>query len=536
MTDGREADLTAEPEQIRAFRDTWEVGVHSYLSYLRDRLLLARELLHKSGSCFVQIGKENVHRVGMLMDEVLGAENRMATVSYATTGASSAGTLPQVADYLLWYAKDRTQVKYRQLYEPLTRREIIEFFSSYVMVELADGECRKPTPEERFDPDENLPQGARIYRRMPLDSQGVSTTGRSEAYEHDGHVIPCRPGRQWAVSHSGLDRLAELGRLDVPTSRESLSWKRYESEVPGRRINNIWPAPMSASNKRYVVETATKVVQRCMLMTTDPGDLVFDPTCGSGTVAYVAEQWGRRWITCDTSRVATALAKQRLMTARFAYYDLAHSNEGVGGGFRYHGAPTVSPKILGYNEPPFEALLFETPYIDRSKARVTGPFTVEAVPAPSVLPLDDTEGDEALPADVSVARTGPTIRQGDWRDELLKTGIRGNAGQCFSFVRIGKVAEVVRDHPAAQGVDLSRAGGGGLSIQMVAGDLLYATEGSNGPPVLNTYDKMTGEQLGRVEMPGAGQYGMMTYSHEGRQHVVVQVGRSGRLVALRLPE
>ena len=436
VTDGRDADLTAEPEQIRAFRDTWELGVHSYLSYLRDRLLLARELLHKRGSCFVQIGKENVHRVGMLMDEVLGAENRMATVSYATTGASSAGTLPQVADYLLWYAKDRTQVKYRQLYEPLTRREIIEFFSSYVMVELADGECRKPTPEERFDPDEHLPQGARIYRRMPLDSQGVSTTGRSEAYEHDGHVIPCRPGLQWAVSHSGLDRLAELGRLDVPTSRESLSWKRYESEVPGRRINNIWPAPMSASNKRYVVETATKVVQRCMLMTTDPGDLVFDPTCGSGTAAYVAEQWGRRWITCDTSRVATALAKQRLMTARFAYYDLAHSNEGVGGGFRYHGVPTVSPKILGYDEPPVETLLFDAPDIDRSKARVTGPFTVEAVPAPSVLPLDDIEAGAALPADGSVARTGPTIRQGDWRDELLNTGIRGNAGQRFSFVRL----------------------------------------------------------------------------------------------------
>ena len=436
VTDGRDADLTAEPEQIRAFRDTWELGIHSYLSYLRDRLLLARALLHESGSCFVQIGKENVYRVGMLMDEVLGAENRMATISYATTGASSAGTLPQVADYLLWYAKDGKQVKYRQLYERLTRREIIEFFSSYVMVELADGECRKPTPEERFDPDQHLPQGARIYRRMPIDSQGVSTTGRSEAYEYDGHVIPCRPGRQWAVSRSGLDRLAELGRLDLPTSRESLSWKRYESEVPGRRINNIWPAPMSASNKRYVVETATKVIQRCILMTTDPGDLVFDPTCGAGTAAYVAEQWGRRWITCDTSRVATALTKQRLMTASFDYYDLAHSIEGVGGGFRYHGVPTVSPKILGYDEPPVETILWDKPYIDRSKARVTGPFTVEAVPAPSVLPLDEVAEREALSADTSVARTGPTIRQGDWRDELLKTGIRGKGGQRVRFVRL----------------------------------------------------------------------------------------------------
>ena len=437
VTDGRDADLTAEPEQIRAFRDTWELGIHSYLSYLWDRLLLARELLHESGSCFVQIGDENVHRVSVVMDEIFGAENRMATISFATTGSSSANTLPQVADYLLWYAKDRKQAKYRQLYESLSRSEVVEFFSSYVMVELANGTCRKPTPDERFDPDRYLPNGARVYRRMPCDSQGVSTTGRSEPYEYDGHVIPCRPGRQWAVSPAGLDRLAELGRLDLPTSRKSLSWKRYENEIPGRRINNIWAAPMSPSNKRYVVQTATKVIQRCILMTTDPGDLVFDPTCGSGTAAYVAEQWGRRWITCDTSRVATALAKQRLMTASFDYYDLAHSNEGVGGGFRYFGVPTVSPKTLGYDVPPVKVMLYDKPRVDRSKARVTGPFTVEAVPAPSVMPLDDIdEQGGSLPADASVARTGPTIRQSDWRDELLKTGIRGKAGQRISFVRM----------------------------------------------------------------------------------------------------
>ena len=436
VTDRRAGDLTSEPEQIRAFRDTWELGVHSYLSYLRDRLLLARELLHESGSCFVQIGDENVHRVGVVLDDIFGAENRMATISYATTGGSSANTLPQVADYLLWYAKDRKRVKYRQLYEPLTRREIIEFFSSYAMVELADGTCRKLAPEERFDPDRCLPKSARVYRRMPLDSQGVSTTGRSEPYEYDGHIIPCRPGRQWAVSPAGLDRMAELGRLDLPTSRESLSWKRYESEVPGRRINNVWPAPMSPSNKRYVVETATKVIQRCILMTTDPGDLVFDPTCGSGTTAYCAEQWGRRWVTCDTSRVATALAKQRLMTANFNYYDLARSNEGIGAGFRYDSVSAVSARTLAYDEPPKEVVLYDQPKIDRSKARVTGPFTVEAVPAPSVIPLDDIDQGEVLPADASVARTGPTIRQGDWRDELLKTGIRGSGGQHISFVRL----------------------------------------------------------------------------------------------------
>ena len=213
-------------------------------------------------------------------------------------------------------------------------------------------------------------------------------------------------------------------------------WKRYEDEVPGRRINNIWAAPMSPKDKRYVVQTDMKAIQRCMLMTTDPGDLVFDPTCGSGTTAHVAEQWGRRWITCDTSRVALAIARQRLMTAHYDYYALAHPDEGVGAGFRYRSVAAVSARTLGYDEPPNETMLYDQPAIDRAKARVTGPFTVEAVPAPTVQPLDDIEESEALPADTSVARTGPTGRQGDWRDELLKTGIRGKAGQRISFTRL----------------------------------------------------------------------------------------------------
>ena len=434
--DDKDEDLTSEPEQIRAFRDTWELGIHSYLAYLRDRLLLARELIHESGSCFVQIGDENVHRVGVVMDEVFGAENRIATISYATTGASSTTTLPEVADYLLWYAKDSKRLKYRQLFEPLTRAEIIEFFSSYVMAELADGTSRKLTPEERFDPDKNLPKGARIYRRMPLDSQGASTTGRSEPYVYCGHVFHCRADRQWAISNEGMDRLAELNRLDAPEGLDSLSWKLYESEVPGRRINNLWASPMSAKDKRYVVQTAASVIQRCILMTTDPGDLVFDPTCGSGTTAYVSELWGRRWITCDTSRVAVAIARQRLMTANYDYFELAYPGEGVGAGFLQKGVPKVSPRALGYDEPPSKTVLYDQPEVDSAKARVTGPFTVEAVPAPSVRPLDDIETSEPLPADDSVARAGPTLQQGDWRDELLKVGIRGKGGQHISFARL----------------------------------------------------------------------------------------------------
>lgn len=438
VMDGKDADLTTEPEQIRAFRDTWELGIHSYLSYLRDRLLLAQELLHESGSCFVQIGDENVHRVGMVMDEIFGAENRVATISYATTGGSSANTLPQVADYLLWYAKDIKRVKYRQLYEPLTRAEVIDFFNWDAMIELSGGQCRKPTMEERFNPDKYLPIDARIYGRMPLSSRGVSTTGRSEPYEWNGQLFRCPTGQQWRISKRGMDRLAELQRLEALEGQVSLRWKRYEDEVPGRRINNIWAATMSPDDKRYVVETATKAIQRCILMTTDPGDLVLDPTGGSCTTAYVAEQWGRRWVACDTSRVAITIARQRLMTANFDYYELANPDEGVGTGFRYHSVATVSARTLGYDEHPSEVMLYDRPRTERGKARVTGPFTIEAVPAPAVKSIDEITTQDAtpLPADESIGRSGETQRQGDWRDELMKTGIRGKVGQRISFARL----------------------------------------------------------------------------------------------------
>ena len=475
VKDGADADLTTEPEQVRAFRDTWELGIHSYLTYLRDRLLLAREMLTDSGSVFVQIGDENVHRIGTMMDEVFGDQNRVATISFATTSGSSATHLPEVADYLLWYAKDKNQVKYHQLYEPMTRSEIVDYFSSYAMVELPDGSCRKPTDEERFDPDAHLPKGSRIYQRAGLDSQGVSTTGRSEPYEYDGRVFLCGANRHWSISMEGLDRLAELGRLDALESKDSLRWRKYEDEVPGRRINSVWPAQMYPSSKRYVVETSTKAVQRCILMTTDPGDLVLDPTCGSGTTAYVAEQWGRRWITCDTSRVALALARQRLMTAVYDYYELVNPDRGVGSGFRYKTVPYVSPSVLaGYAEDRPIAL-YDQPRVDRTKIRVSGPFTVEAVPAPVVKGLDDviggvdvgmtegevpayagmTEGDvgvtgSEIPAYAGMTEggagvteggagmtgSGETVRQGEWMDELLRTGIRGKSGQYIRFARL----------------------------------------------------------------------------------------------------
>jgi len=436
VKDGKDDDLTSEPEQILAFRDTWELGIHSYLTYLRDRMLLARDLLTESGSIFVQIGDENVHRVGVVLDEVFGAANRIATITFATTSGSSAAALPQVADYLLWYAKDQTKVKYRQLYEPLTRSEIIEYFSSYAMVELPDGNCRKILNHERFDPDSNLPEGARIYGRTGLDSQGISTTGRSLSYAWNGRLFPCAFNRQWSISKEGMDYLAKIGRLDAADGQASLRWKKYEDEVPGRRINNVWSAQMYPAEKKYVVETAVKAITRCILMTTDPGDLVFDPTCGSGTTAFVAEQWGRRWITCDTSRVALTLARQRMMTAVFDYYELAHPKEGVGSGFKYKTVPCVSPKILSTEDASSPIVLYDQPIPDSKKRRVSGPFTVEAVPAPSVKSVDELLDGTPQPADLSIARSGETLRQGEWRDELSRTGLRGKGGQQIRFARL----------------------------------------------------------------------------------------------------
>ena len=470
VTDRKDVDLTAEPEQIRAFRDTWELGIHSYMSYLRDRLLLAREMITESGSVFVQIGDKNVHLVSILLDELFGAKNRIATISFATTSGSSAKLLPEVSDFLLWYAKDIEIAKYHQLFETLGRKEMIDYMSSYARVEMADGSNRSLTPAERFDPNGNLPEGARLYRRVGLDSQGVSTTGRSDPYNYQGTVYHCSPRRHWSVSPAGLDRLGELGRLDAA---DSLMMKRYEEEIPGRRINNIWHRQMYPSDKRYVVETAWSVISRCILMSTDPGDLVLDPTCGSGTTAYVAEQWGRRWITCDTSRVALALAKQRLMTASFDYYELAHPNEGVGSGFRYKTIPVVSAKSLAYAEPQVHETLYDQPLIDVSKTRVTGPFTVEAVPAPAVRSVDEILEDRPQTADASIARAGETGRQGDWRDELLKTGIRAKAGQRIRFARLEPLPGSRYLHalgetlPNADGADGFRETGAAAAAQQI---------------------------------------------------------------------
>ncbi len=426
----KDEDLTQEPEMIRAFRDTWELGIHSYLTYLRDRLLLARELMSENASCFVQISDENVHLVRGLMDEVFNVPNFVGLISFQKKGSQSGDFIPPINEYLVWYAKNAelALTKFRRLYQ---ERQLSGLGGSgFDYVELKNGEIRRITEKEQLDPTK-LPAGARAFSLNPLFSQ---KPGPNEPVEIDGKKFPSG-GNSWKVSPKLIPALFEKGRIVITGTR--LRFKRYADDFNWVPLSNVWPGLGGAPDKIFVVQTNTEVVKRCMLMTTDPGDLVLDPTCGSGTTAFVAEQWGRRWITCDTSRVAIALAKQRLMTAVYDYYELAHPDEGVGSGLRYEVVQHIMLESVAKNEPPKPETLYDRPYVDRKKVRVSGPFTVEAVPAPSVRSLEEIEADRpAVPADASVARSGPTLRHAEWRDELLKTGIRGKGGQMVHFSRV----------------------------------------------------------------------------------------------------
>ncbi len=329
VKDGNAQHITREPEQVKAFRDTWRDGIHSYLTYLRDRLTVARDLLMESGSIFVQIGDENVHRVRAVMDEVFGDENFIVSVvAQKTTGAGSPGelkTLPGVADHILWYARRKEALKYRQLWRDKVAGA--EGGSLYTQVELADGATRPLTKAEKAGA--SIPDGARIFGIDNLmSSSGVEKTkypvviGGKEFRPTSG---------VWKTGKTGMSKLLAANRV-YAGSGKNLGYVRYLGDFPAFPYNNVWSDAVGQNqfggDKIYVVQTANKLIERCILMATDPGDLVLDPTCGSGTTAYVAEQWGRRWITIDTSRVALALARARIMGARYPYYLLADSREG----------------------------------------------------------------------------------------------------------------------------------------------------------------------------------------------------------------
>ncbi len=325
VKDGNTDHITREPEQVKAFRDTWRDGIHSYLTYLRDRLAVARDLLADSGSIFVQIGDENFHYVTALLDETFSADNRIALIPFVTTGGQSASDVGNVFNYLIWYAKNKSSLKYRQLYQDKELREGGGWAHS--RAELPDKSRQNlgvPEVKARLDRGEPI----RPYSLDGITSQGSSATGSSE-FSFEGRSFSCGQNAHWKTSMAGMPRLAKANRIESSTN--SIRYVRFLDDFPIQPITNLWAdtnRPGYIDAKTYVVQTSAKVIERCLLMATDPGDLVLDPTCGSGTTAFVAEQWGRRWITLDTSRVALALARARIMGARYPFYLLADSRDG----------------------------------------------------------------------------------------------------------------------------------------------------------------------------------------------------------------
>ncbi|MEQ1761433.1 MAG: site-specific DNA-methyltransferase, partial [Vicinamibacterales bacterium] len=422
--DGKAADLTRQPEQIRAFRDTWSLGVHSYLSYLRERLTAARSLLAPSGSVFVQIGDENLHLVRSVLDEVFGAGNFCSLVSFAKTVGATSELLPGTLDYVLWYAFDHSQVKYRPQFRE--KEKGAEGSSGYTRVEREDGVRRMLTDAEASGA-QDVPKGSRVFTVGDLTSARVreGRTGYFEIEFEGRKFLPSK--REWSTHREGIARLKAARRL-MPIG-DSLRYVRYLEDFPVFPLTNSWTDTTIAgfaADKIYVVQTGTKVVTRCILMSSDPGDLVLDPTCGSGTTAAVAEEWGRRWITIDTSRVALALARTRLMAAKFPFYLLADTQEGVKKeaeltgkippdyrtdgdirkGFVYKRVPHVTLRSIANNPDIREGmarqeidaavlrhadteLLYDRPFEDTKRIRVTGPFTVESLSPHRVLPADD---------------------------------------------------------------------------------------------------------------------------------------------------
>ena len=420
LKDSRTEDVTRQPEQIRAYRDTWKLGIHSYLSYLRDRLIVARDLLTETGSIFVQIGDENVHLVRCLLDEIFGRDNFIANIAFKKKKMPLGETyIFTMCDYILWYGKNSEHTKFRKLFT--TRSDSNDGDFGYV--ELPSGEC---IPRSKLD-DDSIPTGGRLFQSMDLRS-----SGRTEScvfdFKFDGKKFFPSGGKSWKTNIDGMRKLQIANRLFGPGN--SLRYKLYYDDYPVQEISHMWMDTQGATDKEYVVQTSTKVIERCLLMTTDPGDLVLDPTCGGGTTASVAEQWGRRWITCDTSRVALALTRTRLMVAIYPYYLLADSPEGIKKeieltgktppeyktendikkGFVYKRVPHITLGSIANNPDVKEGMtreqiyaaiarhadseaLYDQPYEDNKRVRVCGPFSVESLSPHRILSPADEDSD-----------------------------------------------------------------------------------------------------------------------------------------------
>ncbi len=518
VSHGADDDLAREPEMVKAYRDTWELGLHSYLTYLRDRLLLTRELLTDSGSVFVQISDENLHHVREVMDEVFGAENFAGVITIQKTSSQSTGGIQSVADFVVVYAKSLEVCSFQPLLRP--KRPGEQGAKQYVSIISPDMKNLRRMTKEEITGSTPVPPGWRVCRLGPLTSQGAQE-GRSGPYRFDGTDYPCPKNRHWSYdpNHGGeMSRLAAMGRIRV--SGTSLASVLLADDNPTTGLDNVWLDTGTGSfteEQLYVVQTSEKVIARCILMATRPGDLVIDPTCGSGTTAYVAEQWGRRWITMDTSRVPLALARQRLLTAAFDYQELKNPDQGPVGGFVYKMkqnrkgehvggiVPHVTLKSIANGEPPDVEVLVDRPEVVSGITRVTGPFVFEAT-IPTAQGFDDAsdpattkceeaeEGDDAfVDRMVGVLQSSPVLH------------LPGNQTVTLAQVRrparaLWLNAEAVRpaEGLAASGEAADAANGG---LPMASGDPVAIVFG---PAHGSVTRRLVEEAWGEAQLPGRG--------------------------------
>lgn len=411
VKDGKDEMLSGEPEMIKAFRDTWEFGIHSYLSYLRDRLLIAKELLNDSGSCFVQISDENVHYVRSVFDEVFGSENFITQINFRSMSPLGQSGLAQVYDYIVWYAKDKSKIKFR----PLFMERELEDEPEFCYLDLGNGKYDKLSKEAVAALSKE--EQKKIFKRSTLTSSGY-TPSCTYPIEVEGSTYNPLSGKSWRTHPDGMKTLISKHRIFV--LGRNPYFKQYHSDFPLMQMENGWKdtAAGFSETKKYVVQTNPKVIQRCILMTSDPGDLILDPTCGSGTSAYVAEQYGRRWITIDTSRIALNIAKQRLMTSVFPYYKLYdETNNDIRQGFIYKTVPHITLGTIANNEPIQNETLFDQPTEDKNKLRVSGPFTVETLQ--NFEPVNPAELDDEVRVNEEEGAFEEVIKQ-----HLLSAGIK----------------------------------------------------------------------------------------------------------------
>lgn len=430
-------NLTAEPEMIKAFRDTWSLGIHSYLNHLRDRILLSHQLLKEEGSIFIQISDENAHLIRNILDETFGPENFVCNIRYRTrTIPLSTKYLDVSYDHLLWYAKKKDVMKFHKLFF----EQSVEGDQNFRYVELEDGSRRVLTKEEHNN-HKILPKKHRIFAAIRLrptqyrKNQDFNIDYKGSTYAPPGGRVERTPDgvNSWSTTKEGMINLIESNRIYEVNGE--LKYVLYHDDYPVTPHGSIWNDTGAEKAKSYVVQTSLEIPKRCILMTTDPGDLVLDPTCGSGTTAVAAELFGRRWITCDSSRVSVALARNRFLTQLYPYFELAFPEEGICSGLKYSMVNHITMGAIANKAPVETETLFDSPKQDNSKHRVTGPFTIEAVPAPQVSSFDELDKQDTG-SDMSIARSGETNRQAEWRDELLRAGVRAKGGKIIEFSRV----------------------------------------------------------------------------------------------------